>query len=81
MTTAFYRHALERKTQTFTPPEQVQKFIDDEHAETMQDERYQGMYDGRLLAIPTEELTTYANDPAVAAMTAGADRSGPQQTL
>lgn len=69
MTETFYRRMLELKTPTFTPPEQVQKFIDDEHAETTQDERYQGMYDGRLLSIPTEMLMPYANDPAVFAMT------------
>ena len=65
MTQAFYRQELEIQSQALAPPEQVQKFIDDEHAETMQDERYLGMYDGRLLSIPTDLLTTCANDPAL----------------
>jgi Zn-dependent protease with chaperone function len=69
MTEKFYRHVLELKNPTLTPADQVQKFIDDEHAETTQDERYQGMYDGRLLSIPTDQLMAYANDPAVPALT------------
>ncbi|HLK58817.1 MAG TPA: M48 family metallopeptidase [Chthonomonadaceae bacterium] len=68
MTEAFYTYHLERKNLALMPVEQVQKFIDDEHAETMQDERYQGMYDGRLLSIPTDLLATYANDPTVGVM-------------
>lgn len=69
MTGRFYQQALDLKNPTFAPPEQVQTFIDDEHSETMQDERYQGIYDGRLLSIPTDQLIVYAYDPALAAMT------------
>lgn len=68
MTTRFYQQALEKNNLTFTPAEQVQDYIDAEHAETKQDERYQGMYDGRLLTIPTESLTEYANGPSVQGM-------------
>jgi hypothetical protein len=56
ITEAFYRNVMDLKTLDCTPAEQVQKFIDDEHAETTQDERYKGLYDGRMLSITPEEL-------------------------
>ncbi len=65
VTERFYKQQLELPTLTFAPPEQVQQFIDGEHAETTQDARYLGMYDGRLLSIPSESLTEIANDPVL----------------
>jgi hypothetical protein len=49
----------------YSPPEEVQKFIDDEHAETTRDIKYAGLYGGRFLAITTDELTRDANGPAL----------------
>lgn len=70
MTREFYQKNLEVPQQTaLVPAEQVQQFIDGEHAETTQDPRYLGIYDGRLLSIPTDQLTAYANDPALSTMT------------
>jgi Zn-dependent protease with chaperone function len=65
MTEKLYRHAFDLKNPVFSSAAQLQAFIDEEHAETTQDERYLGLYDGRPLSIPTEALTDYANDPAV----------------
>lgn len=41
-------------------PSEVQRFIDDERAETAQDERYHGMYDGRPLAADLEIKAAFA---------------------
>lgn len=68
MTERFYQNVLELKSPVFAPPEQVQAFIEEEHAETTQDGRYLGLYDGRLLSIPTASLTAYANDPSLPAL-------------
>ncbi len=69
MTEAFYKYHEKNKKIFPMPVEQVQKFIDDEHSETLQDERYLGIYDGRLLSISSAELPSIANDPAVFTMT------------
>lgn len=68
VTERFYQKVLEMHNVTLVPVEQVQKFIDDEHSETTQDARYLGLYDGRLLAIPAEVLTSSANDPVLATL-------------
>jgi Zn-dependent protease with chaperone function len=50
LTYKFYRMAFRvKKTVELIEPEEVQQFIDDEHAETTYDEKYQGAYDGRPL--------------------------------
>jgi Zn-dependent protease with chaperone function len=50
MTQMIYHEVMELPQQTyFSPAETVQAFIDEEHAETRQDPRYQGMYDGRFV--------------------------------
>jgi Zn-dependent protease with chaperone function len=50
VTRRFYRlvHSLDKRTPLHDPRE-VQKFIDAEHAETMCDPKYQGLYDQRLI--------------------------------
>jgi Zn-dependent protease with chaperone function len=42
---------LIKKNQELDPPEEVQAFIDDEHAETTYDPRYHGLYDARYIEI------------------------------
>jgi Zn-dependent protease with chaperone function len=69
MTALFYRHILDFPADlSLVSPEKVQTFIEDEHQETNQDPRYAGMYDGRLLSIPPDVLTEYANDPSIPTM-------------
>lgn len=51
ITAKVYRRALKlRKGTELSEPEKVQKFIDDEHAETTYDPRYEGVYDDRLIS-------------------------------
>jgi Zn-dependent protease with chaperone function len=69
MTETFYRNVLDLKALTTVPADQVQKFIDDEHAETTQDERYKGFYDGRMLSISPDELTGLAESSNSAEIT------------
>lgn len=48
LTYKFYRMAFKvKKTVELAEPEEVQQFIDDEHAETTYDLKYNGIYDGR----------------------------------
>jgi Zn-dependent protease with chaperone function len=69
MTALFYRHILDFPADlSLASPDKVQIFIEDEHQETNQDPRYAGMYDGRLLSIPPDLLTEYANDPSLPTM-------------
>jgi Zn-dependent protease with chaperone function len=50
VTETFYRHALNRKERYKPQPaEEVQAFIDAEHAETTYDSRYHGWYDDRFI--------------------------------
>ena len=66
MSEKFYQFYLDLPATTnFASPEEVQKFIDEEHAETTQDPRYEGLYDGRFILIPENQLTSYANDPSL----------------
>src|SRR6185436_1943051 len=52
VTWRFYRVTLGLKRDVLrTEAESVQEFIDDEHAETTYDPKYQGLYDGRFLEI------------------------------
>jgi Zn-dependent protease with chaperone function len=51
MTYKFYRMAFKvKKNVELVDPAEVQQFIDDEHAETTYDPKYQGIYDGRPLS-------------------------------
>ncbi|MDB5305806.1 MAG: hypothetical protein JWO38_8 [Gemmataceae bacterium] len=51
VTYKYYRMTFKIKKNTeLVPAEEVQQFIDDEHAETTYDPKYQGIYDGRPLA-------------------------------
>ena len=70
VTEAFYRHHLNRKERYQPrPAEEVQAFIDAEHAETTYDPRYHGLYDDRFVdpgdvdspptAWPAERVTTW----------------------
>ncbi len=65
ITERFYQYAMELRPVNLTPPEQVQAFLDQEHNEIAQDPRYLGLFDGRLLSIPSDLLTAYANDPSL----------------
>ena len=65
MTERFYQYMMEVRRFDLAPPEQVQAFLDQEHNEVAQDPRYLGLFDGRLLSIPSESLTDYANDPSL----------------
>ena len=57
LTHKFYEEAADlAPTAELNPVEQVQAFIDGEHAETRQDPRYLGIYDGRLLSIEPPEF-------------------------
>jgi Zn-dependent protease with chaperone function len=48
LTYKFYRMAFRvKKNVELVEPEEVQQFIDDEHAETTYDPKYSGIYDGR----------------------------------
>lgn len=50
LTYKFYRMAFRvKKSVELIEPQEVQQFIDDEHAETTYDPRYNGIYDGRPL--------------------------------
>jgi Zn-dependent protease with chaperone function len=50
VTRQFYQGAFALdQSVAFSPPEQVQTFIDEEHAETTYDPRYHGLYDGRFI--------------------------------
>jgi len=50
MSRRFYQEHLEVPASTaFDDPTKVQQFIDEEHAETTQDPRYLGLYDGRYV--------------------------------
>lgn len=50
VTRRFYAHGMERKERYRpTDPEEVQKFIDAEHAETTYDPKYHGFYDDRFV--------------------------------
>jgi Zn-dependent protease with chaperone function len=62
VTRRFYRQALKlRKSVPLAPAEDVQAFIDDEHAETTYAARYHGLYDGRFLEPgPVHELEQLA---------------------
>jgi Zn-dependent protease with chaperone function len=62
VTRRFYQHLLERADLPApAEPETVQAFINDEHAETTYDPRYQGAYDDRYLEPgKPDELTTLA---------------------
>jgi Zn-dependent protease with chaperone function len=64
MTRRFYRELAEVPEDVpLTLAEQVQAFIDAEHAETTYDERYHALYDGRLLeTFDVAELAREARD-------------------
>ncbi len=50
LTYKFYRMSAKvPKGTELTDPRQIQKFIDDEHAETTYDARYEGVYDDRMI--------------------------------
>lgn len=71
MTERFYRYGMDLKPINMAPAQQVQAFLDEEHDEMLQNPRYQGLYDGRPLSIPADQLTLLANDPALPTMPAG----------
>jgi Zn-dependent protease with chaperone function len=50
MSTKFYQHSMGRAEKlVFEPAEQVQQFIDAEHAESTFDPKYHGLYDDRFI--------------------------------
>lgn len=52
ITYRYYRfYKVIKKDHPLDPPEEVQAFIDDEHAETTYDPRYHGLYDARYIEI------------------------------
>ncbi len=52
ITYRYYRfYKVIKKDKELDPPDEVQAFIDDEHAETTYDPRYHGLYDSRYIEI------------------------------
>jgi hypothetical protein len=63
VTHRFYEVVKELKDIELSDPEQVQAFIDDEHAETTYHERYHGIYDDRYV-LPGDLAALVAATPA-----------------
>jgi len=70
VTYRYYRYCrVIKKDKKLDPPEEVQAFIDDEHAETTYDPRYHGLYDARYIEI--EDLDELVDEAKKAAWDEG----------